>query len=946
MPTNIGPKIGIDGEKEYRQQINQIIQQAKTLNSQMNELTSSFDKNMTAEQKAAASSKLLSDQISNQRDLVSKLADMTRKSADKYGENATETLKWKEALAKAQTQLNRLESQAESAADTTEELGDAFEDASEETIQFGDVLKANILGDAIMRGLDLLIDKVKDFASGMIDAAAEVRAQASQFEQAFGSMEGIADQKIRAIANETGILDTRMRTTAAGIYSFARASGADSTQALGLMETALQAAADNAAYYDRSLEDASDTLQSFLKGNYANDAALGVSATEATRNAAAYKKFGKEFKNLTEIQKQQTLLQMVTDAQELSGAMGQAARESEGWENVQGNLNEAVRQFQAAAGQPFLAQMGPRVQDLTKRIQELQKKVDWDGIAKNVDTVFGWFDEHGEQAVKVVGAMGAAFGTWKVISSLGSVVPTIQALGTTIATMATALLSNPFALAAAGIATLVGVIGTHIAITKNETQAMKDNREEMEKLTSAAADTAKAEKDRGDAIWDAANADLDEIDRLTDLAAKFNELVDPMGKVQEGHETEAEFIMGQLNEALGLEMELIDGQVKGYEDLATAINAAIANKKKEILFQAAEENYTKALKNRNKVEKDYYDAAQRHAEAQERVTELEKGFWETVEQTDPTASLEDKAKIVAAMKEVSEEYIEAKAQLASTELAESDLAKAWKQNTQDIQTYEAAMMLDLEGKTQDAIRLLEDEAKQRELNAQKTSLATDDKIADMKREADQAEFYFNKYSENLAKGVGGFTEAGLEEARKKMEKAQKDLKDAGYTAGENAMTGVKNGITSQTGPAKNQAYSDGYGVGAQMMNGMKKGISNNPITKLVSGAVAAGAAAARQTLAIRSPSRVFAEIGKYTMQGFEVGIEDEVKNAEAVIGRAFSEIPAAVMPSVDLPDNRTQNITIPNINVYAQEGQDATEIAREVERIFLSDIRAREGAFA
>ena len=31
MAVNIGPKIGVDGEAEYRRQINQIIQQSRTL---------------------------------------------------------------------------------------------------------------------------------------------------------------------------------------------------------------------------------------------------------------------------------------------------------------------------------------------------------------------------------------------------------------------------------------------------------------------------------------------------------------------------------------------------------------------------------------------------------------------------------------------------------------------------------------------------------------------------------------------------------------------------------------------------------------------------------------------------------------------------------------------------------------------------------------------------
>ena len=131
------------------------------------------------------------------------------------------------------------------------------------------------------------------------------------------------------------------------------------------MQTALTAAADAAAYYDISLEDATESLQSFLKGNFANDAALGVSCTETTRNAAAMELFGQKYQDLTEIQKQQTLLKMVTDAQELSGAMGQASREADGFENVVGNLKETWRQFLAGVGDPLLSRLIPIIQDLT-----------------------------------------------------------------------------------------------------------------------------------------------------------------------------------------------------------------------------------------------------------------------------------------------------------------------------------------------------------------------------------------------------------------------------------------------------------------------------------------------------------------------------------------------------------------------------------------------------
>lgn len=121
------------------------------------------------------------------------------------------------------------------------------------------------------------------------------------------------------------------------------------------MEEALQVTADSAAYYDRSLEDTAESLKSFLKGNFENDAALGLSCTETTRNAAANKLYGKSYIELSEAQKQLTLLQMVKDANALSGAEGQAAREADGWENVIGNLKESWRQLLAVIGQPVLS---------------------------------------------------------------------------------------------------------------------------------------------------------------------------------------------------------------------------------------------------------------------------------------------------------------------------------------------------------------------------------------------------------------------------------------------------------------------------------------------------------------------------------------------------------------------------------------------------------------
>lgn len=253
-----------------------------------------------------------------------------------------------------------------------------------------------------------------------VDTAAEVRAEASAFEQTFGDMQDTATKAIGRVAEESGILQTRLNTLGSKIYAFARSSGGDAVESMNLMERALQAAADSAAYYDTSVEQATETLQSFLKGNFANDAALGLSATETTRNAAAMELFGQKYNELSEIQKQETLLKMVEDSQRLSGAMGQAAREADGWENVLGNLKESWRQLKAAFGEPILDSVTPMLQSATAAVQDFTAKVDWEKVANVITTGFDsavdackTLMDTLNQIIPVIGVAAGAFASLK-----------------------------------------------------------------------------------------------------------------------------------------------------------------------------------------------------------------------------------------------------------------------------------------------------------------------------------------------------------------------------------------------------------------------------------------------------------------------------------------------------------------------------------------------------
>ena len=92
MAVSIGPRIQVDGEEQYRRQINEIIQQAKTLDAEMGALTASFSANASQEEKAAASTKLLNQQLETARKRTELIRDMTEKAAAATGENSTQSL--------------------------------------------------------------------------------------------------------------------------------------------------------------------------------------------------------------------------------------------------------------------------------------------------------------------------------------------------------------------------------------------------------------------------------------------------------------------------------------------------------------------------------------------------------------------------------------------------------------------------------------------------------------------------------------------------------------------------------------------------------------------------------------------------------------------------------------------------------------------------------------
>lgn len=171
MAVNIGPRIGIEGEEEYRKAINGIIEQSKTLNSEMKALSSSFDAENKSLKDNAAQRKLLNEQIENQEKRVEELSKMLEKSKSAYGENAIQTQKWQQAVNEAQADLNKmnadlreLPNSIELVGEKMKGVGDKIKSTGDEIAKFGKGMTRNVTA-PIVSAFTLAVKESVNFES-------------------------------------------------------------------------------------------------------------------------------------------------------------------------------------------------------------------------------------------------------------------------------------------------------------------------------------------------------------------------------------------------------------------------------------------------------------------------------------------------------------------------------------------------------------------------------------------------------------------------------------------------------------------------------------------------------------------------------------------------------------------------------------------------------------
>ena len=250
------------------------------------------------------------------------------------------------------------------------------------------------------------------FGKSCVESAATVKAQNAQFSAAFGELQDTATEAFNAMSEDTGILATRLKSEGTKAFSQFKGAGLDAADALERMDEFTRLAADGAAYYDISLEETSELMRSFIRGNTEAGDRIGLFTSETQRNQAALDTLGKKYADCTEAEKQMIMLDIASSIYESSGAMGQASREADGYENVVGNLKESWVQFKAAIGTPILSAVVPVLQNITSGLTTMGQIVQQAGekfeeLKNRAQEAKQWMDEHQAATALLVTAFGA-----------------------------------------------------------------------------------------------------------------------------------------------------------------------------------------------------------------------------------------------------------------------------------------------------------------------------------------------------------------------------------------------------------------------------------------------------------------------------------------------------------------------------------------------------------
>lgn len=123
--ADIGPKIGIDGEAEFRRQIQDISNGIKTLGTEMKVVTTQYQQNENSVEALTAQNDVLDRTISSLNEKLAVQKQMLAECANAYGEADERTQKWQQVVNNTTAEINKAQNAYDANTQQLEKLGNA-----------------------------------------------------------------------------------------------------------------------------------------------------------------------------------------------------------------------------------------------------------------------------------------------------------------------------------------------------------------------------------------------------------------------------------------------------------------------------------------------------------------------------------------------------------------------------------------------------------------------------------------------------------------------------------------------------------------------------------------------------------------------------------------------------------------------------------------------------
>ena len=371
MAADIGPKIGIDGEKEFRESLRAMGQQLKTLGTEMKAVTSAFDVDNDSQKKLAAQSDVLNRQLEVQQQRLGEVQKALDYAKANYSENSSEVQRWQQALNNATTDVNRTKKQLNELETGVENVGDAMDGAGQKTSVFGDVLKANLLGSAIVSGIKAVASGIKSLISGAIEGYGEYEQLVGGVETLFGSSANTVIKNAENAYKTAGLSANAYKETVTSFSaSLLQSMGNDTEAAAKKADQALTDMSDNANKMGTDMQSIQNAYQGFAKQNYTmlDNLKLGYGGTKEEMqrlidDANALNAAQGNYTNYS-IESYADIVDAIHTVQTEMGITGTTALEAS--TTVEGSINSVK-----AAYQNFVTGLGDQNADIGALTEEL-----------------------------------------------------------------------------------------------------------------------------------------------------------------------------------------------------------------------------------------------------------------------------------------------------------------------------------------------------------------------------------------------------------------------------------------------------------------------------------------------------------------------------------------------------------------------------------------------